>query len=127
MTTIQILSEDALRDIKRDHERLKYEVQQLRVMLRACQSQLGDDGFKPVCRFTLSAALATSDATKAATITQQYGYGRDHASTSITLQNFLTKTAGVYEYHGASGAAGKAFYDPKEKKWHIFDMECPTS
>ena len=125
MTTINVLSDDSLQAVKRDHERLRYELRELRVMLRALQSQQQDDGRKIFCRFTLNAALATSDASKAATITNQYGYGINHASTSITVQNFLTATAGVYEYHGASGAAGKAFYDPVTKTWHIFDLQCP--
>jgi hypothetical protein len=125
MTTIRVLSDDAIDSLKRDHERLRYEVHQLRIMLRVVHSQL-DDGPRLFCRFTLNAALATSDASKAATITHQYGRGSTHP-TAITVYNFLTKTAGTYEYHGASGAAGKAFYDPIEKKWHIFDMECPTS
>jgi len=125
MPTISVLSDESLQALKRDHERLRYEVRELRVMLRALQSQQQDDGRKLFCRFTLDSALTTAQATKSATITNQYGYGIDHASTSITVQNFLTATAGVYEYHGASGAAGKAFYDRVEKKWHIFDLQCP--
>lgn len=116
-----------MRALQRDHERLRLEIAELRVILRAAQSQLGDDQKKPICRFTLDAALTTAQATKAATITHQYGPGLTHTTTAITVQNFLTKTAGTYEYHGASGAAGKAFYNPADKTWHIFDMECPAS
>ena len=125
MATIRTLSDDSLEMIRRDHEAMRYEVQQLRAMLRVFSGQLEGRGFKTFCRFTLGSALTTSEGTKAATITHQYGYGRNHPVTAITVQNFLTASAGVYEYHGASGAAGKAFYDPVTKTWHIFDLQCP--
>lgn len=80
---------------------------------------------KTKCRFTLDAALATTDESKAATIQQQFGYGTDHASTSITVYNFLTHTANTYLYEGDSGDAGRAFYDPGGGKWYIDEMECP--
>lgn len=44
MTTLQAFSEDALHALKRDHERLRYEVNQLRTMLRAFRCDLSDDG-----------------------------------------------------------------------------------
>jgi hypothetical protein len=122
-TTITTLSPESILALKRDHERLRYEVRQLRAQLRAVQSML-ECGKRTFCRFTLNAALATTDASKAATITHQYGRGTKH-DTAITVYNFSAAVGGNYEYHGASGASGKAFYDPIEKKWHIFDMECP--
>jgi hypothetical protein len=125
MTTIRVLSDEFIAALQRDHEQLRVEVRELRNVLRSLRSELGDDQLRPVCRFTLNAALATTDASKAATITHQYGTGRLHASTSITVQNFSAAVGGNYEYHGASGASGKAFYDPHTKTWHIFDMECP--
>jgi hypothetical protein len=125
MATVKILSEESILALRRDHEQLRYEVRNLRALVRAVHSQIDDRGKRLFCRFTLGAALATTDASKSATITNQYGYGRAHTSTSITVYNALTHAAGVYEYVGDSGDAGKAFFDPVEGKWHIFDMECP--
>lgn len=127
MPKIRPFTDDALAALKRDHERLRYEVHTLRTMLRSFMSAGDDRGLKPVCKFTLTAALATSDASKSATITDQLGPGRPHLETSITVQNFLTHSAGVYQYHGASGNKGKAYYNPSDKTWHIFDMECHTA
>jgi hypothetical protein len=79
---------------------------------------------KLLCRFTLGAALATSDASKSATITNQYGPGKDHSSTSITVHNLLTHTAGTYVFEGDSGDAGLAYYDIGSN-WRILQMECP--
>lgn len=79
---------------------------------------------KQHCRFTLGAALATTDATKAATIATQYGPGEDHESTSITVRNLLTHTAGTYAFEGDSGDAGIAIYDAGTT-WNIVQMECP--
>jgi hypothetical protein len=42
--TVQVLSDDSLAKLKRDHDRLRYEVQELRVMLRSYLSELIDDG-----------------------------------------------------------------------------------
>lgn len=41
MTTLRTLSDDSLAAVKRDHERLRYEVNQLRTVLRFFQSQVG--------------------------------------------------------------------------------------
>lgn len=77
---------------------------------------------KRLCRFTLNAALATSDASKAATITNQYGPGKDHASTAITVYNLLSGTvASTYTFEGASGEAGLAEYD-SGTSWRIIQM-----
>jgi hypothetical protein len=78
---------------------------------------------KLLCRFTLDAALATTDASKAATITHQYGPGSAHASTSITVYN-LAKAGSGYLFEGASGAAGLAYWD-SGTSWRIIQMECP--
>lgn len=85
---------------------------------------LGNERKKRLCRFTLDAALATSDASKAATITHQFGEGIDHASTSITVYNLLTHTAGTYVFEGDSSDAGYAYYD-SGTSWRIIQMECP--
>lgn len=82
--------------------------------------------YKQYCRFTLGAALATTDASKSATITDQYGPGWDHSTTSITAYNLLTHTAGTYTFSGASGHAGYAFWDTGSN-WRIDQMECPTT
>lgn len=82
---------------------------------------------KPQCRFTLNASMANTDATKAATIVSQLGYGTNHASTSITVSNPADATNGDYTYYGASGASGWAFYDEAGDDWWIYDMDCPAS
>lgn len=81
-------------------------------------------GRKLLVRFTLDAALATSDASKAATITNQYGPGVDATSTAITVHNLLTSTAATYVFSGASGAAGLAMWDA-DQNYRIIQMECP--
>jgi len=126
MAKISQFTDDALAALKRDHERLRYEVHTLRTMLRAFMSGPSDKPYKPVCKFTLTAALATTDASKSATIDEQLGYGRPHLDANITVQNFATKTRGLHQYHGATGNKGKAYYNPSDKTWHIFDMECHT-
>lgn len=123
--TVKVLSEQSITALKRDHERLRYEVSQLRAMVRAFMSETQDGGMKPLCRFTLSAALATSESSKSATMSAQYGKGRSHPSTSITVYNLLSHTAGTYVFEGDSGDAGYAYYDTAEKKWYIIQMECP--
>lgn len=82
---------------------------------------------KPQCRFTLNSAMAKTDATKAATIVSQRGFGTSHASTSITVSNPADETNGDYTYYGASGASGYAFYDEDTDTWWIYDMDCPAS
>jgi len=79
---------------------------------------------KQHCRFTLGGALATTDASQSATIQTQYGPGVDHPSTSITVRNLLTHTAGTYLFEGDSGDAGIAIYD-SGTTWNIVQMECP--
>lgn len=79
---------------------------------------------KLYCRFTLDAALATTDASKAGTIVTQYGPGGSHTTTSITVYNLLTHTAGTYVFEGDSGDAGYAFWD-SGTSWRIMQMECP--
>lgn len=84
----------------------------------------GASNLKPLCRFTLDAALATSEASEGATITDQYGPGADHSETDITVYNMLTSTTDVYLFEGAIGAAGLAMWD-SGTGWKILQMECP--
>lgn len=79
--------------------------------------------YKPMVRFTLDSALATTDATKAATITSQYGPGISNPSSSITVYNLL-ESGGSYKYYGDSGDAGLAHWD-SGSNYIIVDMECP--
>lgn len=78
---------------------------------------------KPLVRFTLNAALATTDSSKAATITNQYGPGTDN-STSITVYNLADNTGSAYVFEGDSGDAGLAFWD-SGTNYRIIQMECP--
>lgn len=75
-------------------------------------------------RFTLDSAMTTSDSSKAATITNQYGLGVQSADTSITVHNMQTASGGVYLFEGSSGAAGLAFWDTDDD-YIIVQMECP--
>ena len=82
---------------------------------------------KPLVRFTLDADLTTSDASKAATITDQYGPGADNA-TSITVHNLeivpATGTATEYMFEGDSGDAGYALWD-SGTNYRIIQIQCP--
>lgn len=82
-------------------------------------------GYKHFCRFTLNAALATTDGSKGATIQTQWGVGTDHPSTSITVNNLLTHTSGTYVFEGDSGDAGIAIWSGSGTTWYIIQMECP--
>lgn len=124
MDTIKTFSDDSFAALKRDHERLRYEVREMRIALRAAMSAL-ENGRRIFGRFTLDAALAKTDATKSGTLTAQCGRGSQHPS-AITLNNPADATNGNYTYSGASGASGWAFYDPIQMKWWIFDMDCPA-
>jgi hypothetical protein len=84
------------------------------------------DTRKRWCRFTLSAAMTTSDSSKSATIHSQIGPGVAHTTTSITVNNLLTSSSGVYLFEGASGAAGLAVFD-SGTTWQIVNMECPAT
>jgi hypothetical protein len=44
MTRLQVLTDDSLRAIHRDHERLRYEVNNLQTMLRSFRCELTDGG-----------------------------------------------------------------------------------
>ena len=83
--------------------------------------------YKPLVRFTLSAALGSSDASKTATIQSQFGHGMDNPNTgagAITVHNLLTHSGGVYKYFGDSGDAGMAVWD-SANDYRILDLECP--
>lgn len=125
MTDIRILSNDSIAALRRDHERLRYEFLQARTQLRAFMSAGQDSGLKPLCRFVLTAALATSDETKTATITHQLGAGAAHITTDITVHNLGSHAGGSYVFAGDSGDAGYAFWNPHNKGWYIIQMECP--
>ena len=84
----------------------------------------GAIGKKQLNRFTLNATLATSDASKAATITDQYGPGINaDVTVAITVYNLETSTGGVYVFSGASGAAGQAIWD-SGTNYRITQMQC---
>ena len=82
-------------------------------------------GKKLLVRFTLNGALTTSEASKAATITDQYGPGSSaDTATAITAHNTLTSTGGVYIFEGNSGDAGLAMWD-SGTDYVIIQLECP--
>jgi len=83
-------------------------------------------GRKKLVRFTFAQALTTSDASKTATITNQYGPGIDGptGAGAITVYNLLTHTGGVYEFAGDIGDAGLAYHD-SGNNYRIIIPECP--
>jgi hypothetical protein len=89
---------------------------------------LGSAGeMKPLVRFTLGADLTTSDESKTATITDQFGPGMDN-STSITVYNHKVTpalgTAPEYMFSGDSGDAGLAIWD-SGTNYRIIQIQCP--
>ena len=73
---------------------------------------------KDLCLFSLDEALATTDASKDATIVAQYGDGSAHGQSAIVVYNTPTATEDVYLWAAASGDYGYAFYD-NQKKWRL--------
>ncbi|NLX57276.1 MAG: hypothetical protein GXY58_19375 [Planctomycetaceae bacterium] len=125
MAEIRILSEDSIQALRRDHERLRYELMATRARLRAYMAAAGDRGMKPACTFALSTALSASDAAGSAVIIDQYGAGRDHMDTSITVLNPLAGTARMF--YGVAGTVGEALWDPARNGWLIIQLHraCP--
>ena len=73
--------------------------------------------------FSLSGALATMDATGTATVDHFYnGYDPDYTDEGITVHNLPISSD--YQYEGDSGDKGAAWYDWKNDKYWIDDMEC---
>jgi hypothetical protein len=79
---------------------------------------------KSLVRFTLDGSLSITNASAAATITNQYGPGVDAPNTSITVHNLLTSTAGEYVFSGSIASAGLAMWDA-DQDYRIIQMECP--
>lgn len=84
------------------------------------------ENFKPLVRFTLGSALTLSDASKTATVTHQYGVGKDQVTTAngITVHNLETHTSGSYVFEGDASDAGLAMLDAGTD-YRIIQMECP--
>jgi len=88
----------------------------------------GGVSFKPTVRFTLAAALATTDASKTGTITQQIGQGINSPDTgagAINVHN-LPALGGGYTFEGATGTYGLAAHD-SGNDYHILQMNCPPA
>lgn len=66
--------------------------------------------YKALVRFTLDADMTETDASVAATITDQFGIGSDEPDTSITVHNLLV-TGSTYGFDMLSGDAGYALRD----------------
>src|SRR5574343_802291 len=79
---------------------------------------------KAWARFTLGSALTTSASSVSGTLQTQYGLGKTNGTTSVTLYNLLSHTAGAYVFEGDNGDAGLAFLD-SGSDWRIVQMECP--
>lgn len=72
----------------------------------------GGSGYKRLVRFILDAAMATSDEYVAALITNQYGDGTAHSTTSsINAYNMDAGGSYGYLFEGSSGWAGLAYHD----------------
>lgn len=75
-----------------------------------------------MCEFSLSAALAVTDASKGATISHATIDGYD--TESITVHNHDTSGSNDL-FEGDSGDKGTAYYNGVDDKWYIIQMECP--
>jgi len=85
-----------------------------------------DEPLKQFCRFTLTQALATSDASKTGDIETQFGQGQDHPDEEeIILYNLADNTGTAYVFEGDIGDAGIAVYTGTAVYWNIIQMECP--
>lgn len=98
--------------------------------------------WRPMVRFVLATALATTGSTATATITgwgtgsnedglsageTGVGYRGDYvggASGSITVYNLELGT-GVYLFEGAIGARGLGYWTGADNKYVVIQMECP--
>ena len=81
--------------------------------------------YKRFIRFSLTATLATTDASKSATIVTQYGPGVSNPNTGsgqIVVYNMPATTN--YVFSGASAKTGYAFHHDANN-YYIFQMECP--
>lgn len=85
----------------------------------------GTSHYKHLCRFTLDAALATSDPSALALLTNQYGEGTAHSTGEITVANMLV-SGGTYLFEGTSGMAGLAYYTSgagtTDTNWEILQL-----
>jgi hypothetical protein len=80
---------------------------------------------KQTVRFTLDDDLFTYSPSEYATITAQYGPGKDNPDTAITVKNMQTgDPAGTYLFEGDEDAAGLAVWDTGQS-YVIIQMECP--
>ena len=123
----EIISPDSLRNLSGHVARMQQEIHNLRRRLSAYVCELDDasQGIKPLFRFTLDAALATSDATGSGLITNQYGEGTAQSTASaVTLINLAI--TGGYLFSGSSGQAGLAYYGSSTGS-PIIQMECPAT
>lgn len=76
----------------------------------------------PICQFYLDAALATTDASKSATVDRCNV--ASYVGDTITVYNH-DESGGDYIFEGDSGDYGTAYYDQNNEKWYIIQMECP--
>lgn len=81
-------------------------------------------GFNRV-RFYLDADLATTDASKSATVSAVCNGSLAAASDTITVFNHPTSVGGTYIFSGTTGAYGTAIYDDTLAHWDVIQMECP--
>lgn len=82
--------------------------------------------FCPHVRLALTAALATSDASKSATLLEQWGYGIPNTTSSgaVTAYNMVRAGGSSYVFEGASGAIALATHE-YGTRYRITQMECP--
>lgn len=84
-----------------------------------------DDSLKELARATFDEELSTVDASISGTLTDQWGVGREHDSTSVTLYNFETDVPGEYEFYGVEGAACICGYRGTGTDWQMIIVQCP--
>lgn len=82
--------------------------------------------FCPHVRLALTADLATTDASKSATLVEQWGYGIPNTTSSgaVTAYNMPTGGGGSYLFEGVTAAIALATHE-YGTRYRITQMECP--
>jgi len=124
MSTVQTFDDDSMGRIAEQVARLERMYWNLQQELRALGlKHRHGRGKKRLVRFTLDGALTTADSDQLATVTDQFGPGRLHnVANAITALNLETSTGGVYQWSGASGDAGLAYWH-EDDTYQIVWME----
>jgi len=131
MADFNVLSEESLLKLQRDHELLKEQVRNL-LRIQRPQKHIPHIDHKPAARVIFNATMTTTTASASCTITAQstgdndtgqYGPGLLNV-TAVTCHNMETHTAGTYLFEANIGDAGLAVHDWGDE-YYLLQVECP--